>query len=107
MVTEILIIIVVFLMTSWLIKRVGAGYLPPGPWGLPFIGMLQFIGKDPEKVYMEMAEKYGDVFSIRLGGRLFIVLNGYDAVRESFVKNGDVFSGRPFESRTLVHSQSM
>ncbi|XP_077993043.1 cytochrome P450 2J2-like [Glandiceps talaboti] len=107
MVTEILIIIVVFLMTLSLIKRVGAGNHPPGPWGLPLVGMLPFVGKDPAKIYMEMAEKYGDVFSIRLGGRLFVVLNGYDAVREAFVKNGDVFSGRPFESRTLVHGQNL
>ncbi|XP_077997346.1 cytochrome P450 2J2-like [Glandiceps talaboti] len=107
MVTEILIIIVVFLMTLSLIKRVGARNLPPGPWGLPLVGMLPFVGNDPAKIYMEMAEKYGDVFSIRLGGRLFVVLNGYDAVREAFVKNGDVFSGRPFESRTLVHGQNI
>ena len=42
-----------------------------------------------------MAEKYGNIFSIRLGTRLVVVLNGADAIREGLVKRSAFFAGRP------------
>ena len=42
-----------------------------------------------------MAEKYGDVFSMMLGNRLVVVLNGLDAIQEAIVKHSTAFAGRP------------
>ena len=42
-----------------------------------------------------MAEKYGDVFSLMLGNRLVVVLNGVDAIQEAIVKQSIAFAGRP------------
>jgi len=69
--------------------------LPPGPWTLPLIGSLPFLGLDIRKPLRKMAAKYGDVFTIYLGSRRVVVLNGYDVIKEAFLKNGHVFSGRP------------
>ena len=42
-----------------------------------------------------MAQKYGDVFSLMLGNRLVVVLNGVDAIQEAMVKHSKAFAGRP------------
>jgi len=42
-----------------------------------------------------MAAKYGDVFTVYLGPRRAIILDGYDVICEAFIKNAHVFSGRP------------
>ena len=45
--------------------------------------------------YRIWRKKYGDVFSLYLGNRLVIVLNGYTAIREALVTQSHIFSGRP------------
>lgn len=68
-------------------------YLPPGPWGLPFVGYLPFIDSLPEVTFNKLALKYGPVFGLQIGSRYCVVLNDYDIVKEAYQK--DVFSGRP------------
>ncbi|XP_053565541.1 cytochrome P450 2C5-like [Bombina bombina] len=68
---------------------------PPGPMPLPFIGHLHLINKyEPFKTFMELSEKYGPVFSIQLGTKRFVVLCGYEALKEALVNNADEFSWR-------------
>ena len=69
--------------------------LPPGPWGLPFVGYLPFFGAEPPVTFTEMRKTYGDVISLRMGSWLAIVISGRDAIREALVTKGDDFSGRP------------
>ncbi|KAI8496642.1 hypothetical protein Bbelb_252970 [Branchiostoma belcheri] len=45
--------------------------------------------------FIELAKKYGDVFSLKQGMTDVVVLNSLDAVREAFVKKGAEFAGRP------------
>lgn len=59
--------------------------LPPGPVGLPILGYLPFLdvfhlGKSFKKV----GEKFGDVFSLKVGTELAVVLNSYDAIKNAF-----------------------
>lgn len=77
--------------------------LPPGPWGLPVVGSLFSLGKEPHITLMDMAKEYGNVFSINLGGQRVVVLNGFKAVREALVKKAEAFAGRP----TLVLTQEL
>ncbi|XP_077985288.1 cytochrome P450 2U1-like [Glandiceps talaboti] len=42
-----------------------------------------------------MANKYGNVYSIKLGNRVMVVLNGISAIKEALVKSGDDFADRP------------
>ena len=69
--------------------------LPPGPPVLPVVGSLPFHGIDIREPLRKMAAKYGDVFTIFLGTKRVVVLNGYDVIKEAFVTNERAFSGRP------------
>ena len=42
-----------------------------------------------------MAKRYGDVFSLMLGSRLVVVLNGSEAIREALINRAVAFAGRP------------
>ncbi|CAL1272968.1 unnamed protein product [Larinioides sclopetarius] len=55
---------------------------PPGPVGLPFLGYLPFLGKEPHKTFWNMKEKYGDIISVYLGPKYTIVLNEYKVAKE-------------------------
>ncbi|GFQ95359.1 cytochrome P450 18a1, partial [Trichonephila clavata] len=55
---------------------------PPGPVGLPIVGYLPFLGKEPHKTLRKMKEKYGDVISVYLGPKYTVVLNEYTVVKE-------------------------
>ncbi|GBL95317.1 Cytochrome P450 2C29 [Araneus ventricosus] len=55
---------------------------PPGPVGLPFVGYLPFLGKEPHKTFWNMRKKYGDIISVYLGPKYTIVLNEYKVAKE-------------------------
>lgn len=67
--------------------------LPPGPWGLPWMGYLPFMNGDLHTKYCAMAKKYGSVFSVRLGSQLTVVLSDPRVIRETFRR--EEFTGRP------------
>lgn len=71
--------------------------LPPGPYPIPFIGNLILFKKDQRgyKAYTKLSEKYGNIYTLHCGSTLIIILNGYDAINEAFVKQADVFTDRP------------
>ncbi|XP_077337485.1 cytochrome P450 2G1-like [Lithobates pipiens] len=81
-----------FMSLSLLWKR---GKLPPGPTPLPLLGnILQLHGGDIVTLLGKMREKYGDVFTIYLGSRPVVVVNGYNAVKEVYVDRADDFLAR-------------
>eukprot|EP00079_Xenopus_tropicalis_P036213 XP_017949984.1 PREDICTED: cytochrome P450 2C31 isoform X2 [Xenopus tropicalis] len=68
---------------------------PPGPKPLPLIGNLHMINmKKPHLTFMELAEKYGSVYSVKLGTRDVVVLCGTDTVRDALINHAEEFSGR-------------
>lgn len=92
----VLTTLVTMLAVRWYRQRSRLpGKLPPGPWGLPLIGSIFSLGKQPHLTLMDMAKKYGNVFTLNLAGQLVVVLNGYESVREALVKKAGVFAGRP------------
>ncbi|PVD29092.1 hypothetical protein C0Q70_11689 [Pomacea canaliculata] len=70
---------------------------PPGPWlAVPLLGhLLLLMKKDTLEQFAAWRRQYGDVFSLYLGSRLVVVLNGYKVLKEALVNNADVFSDRP------------
>ncbi|XP_069489441.1 cytochrome P450 2A13-like [Ambystoma mexicanum] len=69
--------------------------LPPGPVSFPIIGNLhQIKAKEMVNSLKALSQKYGPVFTVRLGMRRVVVLWGYDAVKEALVDQGEEFSGR-------------
>ncbi|XP_051508380.1 cytochrome P450 1B1-like [Myxocyprinus asiaticus] len=66
----------------------------PGPFPWPLIGNAAQLGNSPHFYFTQMAQKYGDVFQIKLGSRTVVVLNG-EAIKEALIKKAVDFAGRP------------
>ena len=56
---------------------------PPVVFGVPFLGVLPYLKKFPEKVYKKWSlEKYGPVMAINMLGENTVVLNTSDAIKK-------------------------
>lgn len=91
----IILLVFICLMTIISYARV-PGKLPPGPRGAPIVGVMPFMGKKPYLQIQAWWRTYGDVYSMYMGSRLMVVINGIDAMKECFIRQGDTFSGRPW-----------
>uniref|UniRef100_A0AAX7TLC7 Uncharacterized protein n=1 Tax=Astatotilapia calliptera TaxID=8154 RepID=A0AAX7TLC7_ASTCA len=93
---SLLLFAAVFIITADYIKnRQPAGY-PPGPRGLPIMGNLFTIDQNRAHESMtQLAERYGNVYSLRMGQERMVVLNGFDILKEALVTQGDSLADRP------------
>ncbi|RZC91239.1 hypothetical protein C5167_027303 [Papaver somniferum] len=74
---------------------------PPEPaaaW--PIVGHLpQLMGTEPDKLFhitlAAMADKYGPVFTIRMGVHTALIVSSWEAAKECFTINDKVFASRP------------
>ena len=67
--------------------------LPPGPLGLPFLGILPFIKKDFHLLLTDYAARFGSLFSVRMGSQLVVVLSDHKLIKKAFAK--EEFASRP------------
>ncbi|XP_051017988.1 cytochrome P450 2B2-like [Acomys russatus] len=71
------------------------GHFPPGPRPLPILGnLLQMDRGGLLNSFMQLREKYGDVFTVHLGPRPVVMLCGTETIKEALVDQADAFSGR-------------
>lgn len=112
--TELLLAVTIFCLGFWVVRAtrtwVPKGLKsPPGPWGLPFIGHVLTLGKNPHLSLTKLSQQYGDVLQIRIGSTPVVVLSGLNTIKRALVKQGDDFKGRPdLYSFTLIsNGQSM
>ncbi|XP_066297326.1 cytochrome P450 2D4-like [Branchiostoma lanceolatum] len=83
-----------FLLAYVLLKR--SGNLPPYPIGwVPVLGHLLALGRAPHLKLTAWRCQYGDVFTVRMGMRDVVVLNGYTAVKDALVDRSELFASRP------------
>ncbi|XP_038061585.1 cytochrome P450 2F3-like [Patiria miniata] len=67
------------------------GNLPPGPWGLPYFGLVPYLllmdwlyGLQRHEALARVAGRYGKVFSFTAFGRVVVVLNDAEAIKEAY-----------------------
>ncbi|KAM5145606.1 uncharacterized protein ACMZJ9_012965 [Mantella aurantiaca] len=69
--------------------------MPPGPTPLPIVGnVLQIKRGKLVKSLMELAEKYGPVYTVYFGHNPIVVLTGYDTVKGALLDRAEEFGGR-------------
>nr|ABD39485.1 CYP82E2v4 [Nicotiana tabacum] len=74
--------------------------LPKIPGGWPVIGHLFHFNNDGDdrplaRKLGDLADKYGPVFTFRLGLPLVLVVSSYEAIKDCFSTNDAIFSNRP------------
>jgi hypothetical protein len=95
-----LIFIIVLLFVRLCIIRSPLLPLPPGPFGIPFLGFLPFLGQDFHFTLTNLSKRFGPMYQIFLGSKRIVVINDSQIIREAF--RLPVFSGRPDTELTKI-----
>ncbi|CAL8177920.1 unnamed protein product [Prunus armeniaca] len=93
-----LLVLVLYLWRVIIQSHKIKGTLAPESSGaLPFIGHLHKVGgRIPFfRTLAALADKYGPIFTLRLGKNRALVVSNYEAVKDCFTKNNRVFATRP------------
>ncbi|CAK8672407.1 unnamed protein product [Clavelina lepadiformis] len=85
-------VIVFILIHKWL-KR--PRNFPPGPIGLPVIGIAHKITNRAEVALMKLSWKHGPIMGIKLLRQFTVVFSDFEVLQQTLVKQGQIFSGRP------------
>ncbi|XP_015906741.2 cytochrome P450 2C70 [Parasteatoda tepidariorum] len=81
-----------FAVIYYILKNRG---LPPGPFGLPYIGYWPFLKTATCHLQLqELGKKYGEVYSFRTTGKLLVNLCSFRANKEAFITKSECFSDR-------------
>ncbi|XP_033120124.1 steroid 17-alpha-hydroxylase/17,20 lyase-like isoform X2 [Anneissia japonica] len=91
------LVLLAVIIITWVYNARRPPGMPLGPFPYPIIGnMFALIGDIPShKAFKHMSEKYGNVFSIKLGSYWAVVVNNYELVHEVLLSKPKDFSGRP------------
>ncbi|XP_066289133.1 cytochrome P450 2U1-like [Branchiostoma lanceolatum] len=94
-----------FLLAAALLKR--PGNLPPYPAGrVPVVGHLLALRRAPHLKLTAWRRQYGDVFTVRIGMKDVVVLNGYTTVKDALVSRSELFASRPTNYINSVKKKS-
>lgn len=95
----LLVGVVILLLLLWLRDFRHGLNMPPGPMQWPIVGSLPslvlFGGKDPVPYLIELGQKYGGLFTMKLGDHFAIYISDFDIMKEALVKQVNCFSDRP------------
>ncbi|KAK6161519.1 hypothetical protein DH2020_004900 [Rehmannia glutinosa] len=99
---------VVLISIIWYIKTLlkprgkSSPPLPPGPRGLPILGYLPFIGNNLLHQFTYLGHKYGPIYKLYLGNKLYIVISSPSLVKEVVRDQDSVFANRDTPVAALV-----
>uniref|UniRef100_A0A7N6ABY9 Cytochrome P450, family 2, subfamily X, polypeptide 9 n=1 Tax=Anabas testudineus TaxID=64144 RepID=A0A7N6ABY9_ANATE len=69
---------------------------PPGPPILPVLGnILNLSLENPLKDFEKLRKSYGNVYSLFIGPKPAVVINGMNVIKEALMTKANDFSGRP------------
>ncbi|KAF3834880.1 hypothetical protein F7725_027438 [Dissostichus mawsoni] len=95
-VNSLLLFSVIFILTADYFKNRQPGSFPPGPRAFPIVGNIFTLDYSRNHEYMtELAGKYGDVYSLRMGQAWVVVLNRFEVLKEALVNQKDSLVDRP------------
>ncbi|CAJ1060407.1 Hypothetical predicted protein [Xyrichtys novacula] len=95
-VKSLLLFATIFILTMDCIKNRRPSSFPPGPWAFPIVGNIFSV--DHSKTHesmIQLAKKYGGVYSLRMGQEWHVILNGFAVLKEALVNQGDGLADRP------------
>ena len=69
--------------------------LPPGPKGLPILGMLPAIRRDPVGVFSRAAFRFGDVAYFKIANRRGYLISNPDDIRHVLQENARNYHKSP------------
>src|SRR6185436_8620029 len=69
--------------------------LPPGPFGMPILGMLLAVRRDPTGVFMRAARHFGDVVYFKIGPRRGYLLTNPADIRHVLQDNARNYHKSP------------
>lgn len=108
----VVVVVIVYFLRSWMKKKTQIKSAP-GPKGLPILGHLHLLGKNPHRDLQKLAEKHGPIMSMRFGFVPNIIVSSPEAAKQ-FLKTHDLnFASRPsleaakhisYEQRSLSFS---
>ncbi|XP_058072640.1 cytochrome P450 93A2-like [Magnolia sinica] len=75
--------------------RAKTRHYPPGPLALPIIGHMHLFGSSPHHALYNLAKRYGEIISIRLGSVPYIIVSSPEAAREFLRTHELAFAYRP------------
>ncbi|XP_068565336.1 cytochrome P450 2K1-like [Cebidichthys violaceus] len=94
----LVVLLLVYLVSSFSFSSQKDRKEPPGPKPLPLLGNLLLLDlKRPHNTLQKLSKKYGSVFTFYMGPKKVVVLAGYKTVKEAFVNHADEFGDRDQE----------
>lgn len=88
-INALLILVACWTVRIWWLRR----NRPPGPFPLPIIGNLLHLNAiTPYKSLAQLADKYGPVYGMQLGGVYTVVVSDANLIREAL--RSELFTGR-------------
>src|SRR4051794_3138606 len=72
---------------------------PPGPHGLPLLGMLPAVRRNPTAVFMRAALQFGDVVYFKIGPRRGYLITNPDDVRHVLQDNARNYHKSPLYAK--------
>lgn len=70
------------------------GRMPPGPWGVPLVGYLPFLGTELHQTFAKLGIAYGPIYKLWLGNKMYVVLSSPDVVKEVVREKDTIFANR-------------
>ncbi|KAL1198703.1 Cytochrome P450 81Q32 [Cardamine amara subsp. amara] len=92
-------LIIGVIVAAYLFRSNKKNSLPPSPVGFPVIGHLHLLKEPVHRTLRDLSQNLGDIFSLRLGSHLAVVVTSASAA-ELFLshQNDVVFAARPMST---------